>query len=84
MDASQSNEIERIRQMADSLDCIVEQDFYLLADVTPNTGEAWRKRGLGPAYLRLGNRVFYPRAAIALYFASITKQRTPAPAKELL
>lgn len=84
MSAPDSNEIELVRQMADSLDCIVEQDFELLADVTPNTSEAWRKRGLGPAYLRLGNRVFYPRAAIAKYFESITKQRTPAPAKELL
>lgn len=84
MDASQSNEIERVRQMADSLDCLIEEDFQLLARATASTVEAWRKRGQGPAYLRIGNRVMYPRKAIAKYLDSITKERTPAPAKELL
>lgn len=67
-------DIERVRQMAERLDCLTEEEFMLLASATRNTVEAWRRRHTGPAWLRFGNRVFYPRKAIAEYFASITKE----------
>lgn len=70
------NEIERVRKMADSLDCLLEDDFRLLAGATQSTVEAWRKRGQGPAYVRLGNRVLYPRAAVAEHLRSLTRERT--------
>lgn len=73
-----------VRQMADSLDCLIEEDFQLLAKATPITVESWRKRGVGPGYIRLGNRYLYPRKAVAKYLESITKERPSAPAKGLL
>ncbi|MGO4551258.1 helix-turn-helix transcriptional regulator [Lysobacter sp. 2RAF19] len=74
----QQNEIERIRKMADSVDCLLEDDFRLLAGATKSTVEAWRKRGQGPAYIRLGNRVLYPREAVSEYLRSITRERNTA------
>lgn len=83
MDAANARDIDRIRQMADRLDCEIEEDFQLLAGATEKTVEAWRKRGQGPAYIRLGNRYLYPRKAIAKYFESITRERLD-PGKALL
>ncbi len=84
MDAHLGNDSERLRQMADRLDCLTEEDFQLLAGATPSTVEAWRKRHQGPAWLRLGNRVLYPRKAVAKYLESITKERTEMSAKGVL
>lgn len=69
------NDIERIRSMADSLDCLLEDDFRMLAGATQSTVEAWRKRGQGPAYIRLGNRVLYPRDAVAEYLKTLIRER---------
>lgn len=68
-------DIERIRRMADSLDCLLEDDFRLLAGATRTTVEAWRKRGQGPSYIRLGNRVLHPRDAVSEYLRSILRER---------
>lgn len=67
--------------MADRLDCLIEEDFQLLAGATANTVEAWRKRGQGPAYIRLGTRYLYPRKAVAEHLQSLTKTRISAPAR---
>jgi predicted site-specific integrase-resolvase len=72
----QKDETERVRKMAEGLDCLLEDDFRLLAGVAPSTVEAWRKRGQGPAYVLLGNRVLYPRTAVADYLRSVTRERT--------
>lgn len=77
-------ETERVRHMAERLDCFVEEDFQLLAKATEKTVEAWRKRGQGPAYILLGNRYLYPRKAVAQYLDSITRERTSVSAKEAL
>ncbi len=77
-------ETERVRHMAERLDCFVEEDFQLLAKATEKTVEAWRKRGQGPAYILLGNRYLYPRKAVAKYLDSITRERTSVSAKEAL
>ena len=77
-------ETERVRHMAERLDCFVEEDFQLLAKATENTVEAWRKRGQGPAYIRFGNRYLYPCKAVAKYLDSITRERTSVAAKEAL
>ena len=61
--------------MAERLDCIIEEDFQELANATHLTVEAWRKRGQGPAYIRLGNRYLYPRKAVAQHLESITRER---------
>ena len=75
MNAINSQEIELVRQMADRLDCLIEEDFQLLAGATANTVEAWRKRGQGPAYIRLGTRYLYPRRAVAKHLESLTRER---------
>lgn len=81
---SDTAEQERIRQMADKLDLLTEEDFTLLANATPGTVEAWRKRGTGPAYVRLGRRFLYPRKAVAKYLDSLTRERATVPAKGML
>jgi len=75
MEAVNGKEIDRIRGMAESLDCFIEEDFQQLAGATANTIEAWRKRGQGPAYIRLGTRYLYPRKAVAKHLESITRER---------
>lgn len=74
-EAGNSTERERLRALADRLDCLTEEDFQLLADATPGTVEAWRKRNQGPSYIRLGNRYFYPRTAVADFMQSRTRER---------
>ena len=74
----------RIRDLAQSLDCIAEQDLCLLADITPTTAESWRKRGKGPAYVLIGNRYLYPRAAVAEFVKSNVRERHAVPVKGLL
>lgn len=76
--ASSSDDLQRVRDMADRLDCLIEEDFQLLSNTTSGTVEAWRKRGKGPAYILLGNRYLYPRKAVASYLQSITKERSNA------
>lgn len=70
--------------LAQSLDCITDEDLQSLACVKASTTEAWRKRGTGPAYIRLGNRYLYPRKAVSKYLDSITKERTTAAKGALL
>lgn len=84
MTVSTIQEIDRVRHMAERLECFIEEDFQLLAKATGNTVEAWRKRGQGPAYIRFGNRYLYPCKAVAKYLESITKERNTVSAKEAL
>lgn len=76
MQALKDLETERIRSMAEGLDCLIEEDFQLLAGATANTIEAWRKRGQGPSYILLGNRYLYPRKAVVKHLESLTRERS--------
>jgi hypothetical protein len=78
------NQLDRLRTLADKLDCLTETDLMLLAKATASTVEAWRKRGTGPAYLLLGNRYLYPRKSVAQYLDSIIKVRPQAGKGALL
>lgn len=84
MQPAAENQLDRLRTLADKLDCLTETDLMLLGRLTQSTVEAWRKRGTGPAYILLGNRYLYPRKAVAKYLDSITKERTSVSAKEAL
>lgn len=75
MEVATGTELERVRHMAEQLDCLIEEDFQLLTGATPNTVEAWRKRGQGPAYILLGRRYLYPRKAVAKHLESLTRER---------
>jgi hypothetical protein len=83
MEYTQPDQLTRLRALANDLECLTEDDFILLTGVTPSTAEAWRKRKQGPSYIRVGNRVFYPKAALADYLKSLVKER-PNAAKALL
>ena len=74
----------RLRTLANSLDCLTEQDFMLLTDATEGTVEAWRKRGKGPDYILVGNRFLYPRQAVAAYLTANVRQRNQSLGKDLL
>ena len=60
--------------LAQSLDCLAEPDFCLLADITPSTAESWRKRRKGPAYILIGNRYLYPRAEVAKHLQTLVRE----------
>lgn len=74
----------RLAQLASDLGHLTEQDMLLLADVTPGTLEAWRKRGQGPAYVLAGNRYFYPREAVSAWLGGRTKSRDWTSVRETL
>lgn len=78
------NQLDRLRTLADKLDCLTETDLMLLGKLSQSTVEAWRKRGTGPAYILLGNRYLYPRKAVAKYLEGITRERNSVAAKEAL
>lgn len=78
------NQLDRLRALADKLDCLTETDIMLLGKLSQSTVEAWRKRGTGPAYILLGNRYLYPRKAVAKYLEGITRERNSVAAKEAL
>lgn len=60
------------REMAASLDCFIEEDFQDLSGTTESTLVAWRKRGTGPAYVRLGKNYLYPRPAVVKFLEART------------
>jgi hypothetical protein len=78
------NQLDRLRTLADKLDCLTESDIMLLGKLSQSTVEAWRKRGTGPAYILLGNRYLYPRKSVAKYLEGITRERNTVSAKEAL
>jgi hypothetical protein len=73
----------RLRALADSLDCVLDSDLCELARVKPTTTEAWRKRGVGPPYVLLGNRYLYPREGLRKHLSRLLRDRT-LPARSLL
>ncbi len=74
----------RLRELAEALGCLTEADFQLLAQATKNTVDAWRRRGTGPAYARIGNRIFYPREAVAELIRSRVRAPSAIDGKGLL
>jgi hypothetical protein len=81
----QPNEQEaQRRELARSLDCFTSDEFRALASITESTEQAWRKRGTGPAYIRLGTQYFYPRKALAEFMQGRIHERRRVPAKAML
>ena len=83
MHATKDLEEIRIRFLAESLDCICEEDLALLANAKLSTIDAWRKRGLGPSYILFGNRYLYPRKLVANHLETLVRRRGSS-AKDLL
>ena len=84
MDHHPTEEQDRVRALAQSLDCMTEDDLNLITDTTPSTTETWRKRGKGPAYVLIGNRYLYPRTAVAAFVQDNIRERRASPAKAVL
>lgn len=82
--ADKGAEQERVAELARSLDCMTEEDLALLAAVKPSTPVAWRKRGLGPSYILIGNRFLYPKKAVADYMSTLVRERIASPAGGML
>lgn len=78
------NHLERLRELADSFDCLTEADVMLVGDVSAATVEAWRKRGTGPAYILFGNTFLYPRKPFASFLQTKLRERNAAPGKAFL
>lgn len=55
----------RLAALAERLGCITEEDLALLGSVELETVRAWRHRGQGPTFQKVGNRALYPLAAVA-------------------
>lgn len=68
-------EIERARQLADTVACVITEDLCALASVTRSTADTWAKRGEGPPFVYLGNRRLYPRAALQQFILDRVKSR---------
>lgn len=77
MKAIENQNLAGVRQMAATLNCFIEEDFQVLAGATASTVEAWRKRGTGPSFIRLGSRYLYPHAAVAKHIEENLHERKP-------
>lgn len=73
-----------LRDIAASLDCVIEDDLCALAKVEAGTAENWRKRGTGPAYIRFGNAFLYPRPALREHLLEKVRSRNTAPMRDAL
>lgn len=80
----EQSDIERVRQMADKLDCITEEDFALLVNASVATVETWRKRGTAPSHILIGRRYLYPLKAVSKHLESLTRTRPEIPGKAVL
>jgi len=63
------------RELANALDCAIEEDLEVLAGITPGTSLSWRKRGVGPPYAMLGNEPLYPRKQLAEFVLRRVRER---------
>jgi hypothetical protein len=59
-------------------DLIPEADAARELRVKPQTLGAWRFRGQGPAYVRIGKLIFYTPSSLRAYIASRTVRPTEA------
>lgn len=84
METLKAPEVPRLAELATRIDCFIEDDVCLLTDATLSTLKSWRKRGEGPAYFMAGNRVLYPRAAVADWMQTRLRARKPVEARGLL
>jgi len=75
---------DRVRALAESVDCITEDDLARLGGVTLGTVEAWRKRGEGPPYIVFGNTILYPRPGLREHLGSRVRERRRVPVKAIL
>ena len=69
-------DVDRVRALADSLDCIIPSDLGSLAAVKESTLDSWAKRGEGPPYVMFGNRRLYPREGVRQFLKARVRERS--------
>lgn len=74
-DTARSGLDDHLRAIIHRIGYVAEREFLQLAGVTAGTAETWRKRRYGPAWVRLGNSVFYSLESLADYLKA--EQREP-------
>jgi hypothetical protein len=74
----------RVQELAERLDCVIEEDLALLADVDVATVRAWRHRGKGPKFYKLGSRALYPTTGLAEWLVGRVREPSVIDAKGLL
>jgi hypothetical protein len=77
-DPEHAQGIEHLRALAESLDCVLEEDLCALYKIKHSTAEAWGKRAIGPAYVIAGNARLYPRDAIKADLKARQRERRPS------
>lgn len=70
--------------LAQMVGCLDEHGVATLAGVKPSTLEAWRKRGKGPAYVRLGSNYLYPIVALTDFITTKVKANVTLHARSLV
>ena len=70
--------------LAQMVGCLDEHGVATLAGVKASTLEAWRKRGKGPAYVRLGSNYLYPIPALQDFITTKVKANTTIHARGLV
>ena len=75
MEHLQATGVDRVADLARSLDHLSEDDFCTLAGIRETTADAWRRRGKGPTHVRVGTRVLYPRASVAAWLETLVRPR---------
>lgn len=75
MDQSPSETRATLRELAHSLDCLISDEVQTLTGWSDSTLSAYRKRGIGPSYIRSGKHYLYPRAGITAFMAHHTRER---------
>lgn len=73
-DQDQPETSASVREVLRSIGYMSESEFLALCGVTAVTAEGWRKRGEGPAWVRLGNAVFYPVQGVAEVLRAKTRE----------
>lgn len=79
-----NKELERRRDLAAKVGCIVREDLCALAGITEGTEEAWRKRGKAPPHIVLGRSILYPTQGLAEFLDGLRRVRVPHAVRETL
>jgi len=83
MESNTSDNRSTLLELAHSLNALVPDEVRTLTGWSDQTLKAYRKRRIGPAYVRFGKHYLYPRSAIADFMARNTRERNSV-AKGLL
>jgi len=79
-----AEDMARLRALADSLDCLLDEDLQLLTRTTAATTKGWAGSGNGPAYSLVGNRRLYPRQLVSEWMLARVRERRPVDTKGTL